>query len=663
MFPGNCYSERPYLADIAKSMNQAHSMIGIAEELLYPGQRPLAQVGILFPRSSFVWDTVAVEGELQNLENLTEHVSDYAAEVYGLYLALNVHANIHVDILDEDMASTQEALSPLKLLIITQPNVPAEVMSSVSRWAKAGGTILTTSGAAKADRLNDTTAVLRTLTGIEEAPRQRLNINYATSDYCCCPPCPDRKQSSWPIAAKGSINWPAPTPVAGDFDAIGIRSYTTAASVSRATTPTVLGSFADGSAAVLRTNVGKGAAVHFNFLPGLSYLPNATNWQRLPLPSEFPHTLRATLVAAAINAGVELLVRCSSEFVETPLLVGSAGAVLTVLNWRDSSSANFTAESSLQINMTLPFEPKTVESVSHGSGVIAARQLAFAVLRHDSTTTTIGVNLVNLSAAAFVLVWKDGRTTKTDDGAASLRTSETAFEKADDVDKFETNLVKNPDFTQRNQNESAHWKGVYGSFTLCTNTTLPGSTVSLEWHNSNPHAKHQAVTQKIDPVPGKLYTMSAYVRTGNISGSSGYATVEAVWKKPGGGWGGKYPSGFGSTHNWSRVQTEFLYPAGASDFSIVLTVRPLRHTATVQPTGWAWWNAISLAPFAPRDPNSNLLINSNFSQRAPDGSPLGWHGVDGEIFSRCTSTAVAEDRCHPVDTLVSCDGGVRVKYM
>ena len=209
-------------------------------------------------------------------------------------------------------------------------------------------------------------------------------------------------------------------------------------------------------------------------------------------------------------------------------------------------------------------------------------------------------------------------------------------------DDATTNLVKNPDFAQRDQNGSIPFWKVGGPFALCTNTTLPGSTASLEWHSSDPHAKHQAATQKIDLVPGKRYVISAYVKTENISGSSGYATVLATWRQSDGSWGGKYPSGFGGTRNWSRVpDTEFLYPAGASDFSIVLTVRPMRpHGATVQPTGWAWFNAISLTPFEPRDSNSNLLINSNFSQRAPDGSPLGWHGVDGKEFSRCTSAAV-----------------------
>ena len=133
-------------------------MIAHAEDLLFPGERPAAQVGILFPRSSFVWDTVSVAGELQPLENMTEHAADYAAEVLGQYILLAVHSNIQVDMLDEEMVLDPAALAPLKLLVLTQPNVPDSAMKAVGKWVEQGGTLLTTSGAATADRLNDTSA-------------------------------------------------------------------------------------------------------------------------------------------------------------------------------------------------------------------------------------------------------------------------------------------------------------------------------------------------------------------------------------------------------------------------------------------------------------------------------------------------------------------------
>ena len=65
-------------------------MIAHAEDLLYPGKRPAAQVGILFPRSSFVWDTVSVPGELQNLESeLRPHAPAFFVGVCPSFLYLS----------------------------------------------------------------------------------------------------------------------------------------------------------------------------------------------------------------------------------------------------------------------------------------------------------------------------------------------------------------------------------------------------------------------------------------------------------------------------------------------------------------------------------------------------------------------------------------------
>ena len=39
-----------------KSLAHGHQLIGAAEELLWPAERVRAQVAILHPRSSYVWD-------------------------------------------------------------------------------------------------------------------------------------------------------------------------------------------------------------------------------------------------------------------------------------------------------------------------------------------------------------------------------------------------------------------------------------------------------------------------------------------------------------------------------------------------------------------------------------------------------------------------------
>jgi hypothetical protein len=62
MSPGNCYSDRAYWPDIARSLHHAHRLIGAAEPLLWPAQRVLSDAALVAPRSSFPWDVGAGRG-------------------------------------------------------------------------------------------------------------------------------------------------------------------------------------------------------------------------------------------------------------------------------------------------------------------------------------------------------------------------------------------------------------------------------------------------------------------------------------------------------------------------------------------------------------------------------------------------------------------------
>jgi hypothetical protein len=62
MFPGNCWSaigmhEKNH--SLFKWIGEASRMIADAEDLLYPGVMPTADVAILFPRSSWMWDNAS----------------------------------------------------------------------------------------------------------------------------------------------------------------------------------------------------------------------------------------------------------------------------------------------------------------------------------------------------------------------------------------------------------------------------------------------------------------------------------------------------------------------------------------------------------------------------------------------------------------------------
>ena len=147
------------------------------------------------------------------------------------------------------------------------------------------------------------------------------------------------------------------------FEAWGLTTKST----KPTSTGDVLATFDDKTPAVVCNTVGKGKSVHFYFFPGTSRLQSsgspASQW-----------TLTGLLynLTTEIGAGSSP-VTSSSLSVETPLLEGPTGSVITLLNW---SPQKFNSSTSLlTLNVTgLSFKPSKVESVEHG--VVQAKPLA-----------------------------------------------------------------------------------------------------------------------------------------------------------------------------------------------------------------------------------------------------------------------------------------------
>ena len=129
-------------------------------------------------------------------------------------------------------------------------------------------------------------------------------------------------------------------------------------------TPTgdVLAIFDDKTPAVVSNTVGKGKSVHFYFFPGTSRLEGyagapgtASQW-----------TLTGLLYNVTCELGAGSAPAASSSLnVETPLLEGPMGSVITLLNW---SPQQFNSTTTLlTVNVTgLSFKPSKVESIEHG---------------------------------------------------------------------------------------------------------------------------------------------------------------------------------------------------------------------------------------------------------------------------------------------------------
>jgi hypothetical protein len=270
MFPANSYSESANASRLMAEIAQANSMIAQAEHLLWTARRPPSTVAILYPRSSEMWDQFHISKYARDSSSLclcccvtsmVAHYIDYTAETYGLYLALATDSNIPVDFLDEDALEEPGTLAPYKLIWVTQPNVPAAGSAGLAAWVRQGGALVTVSGAGRSDAFDEPSTILSDLAGVREALRERIGV---MSDTTLNPFAP-RPTPVLPSAHGTATLAPGRAPL--PFFAQGAVGNLTGSGDGAAS----LASFADGSRAITSKPNGKGRAVHFAWLPGLSY--------------------------------------------------------------------------------------------------------------------------------------------------------------------------------------------------------------------------------------------------------------------------------------------------------------------------------------------------------------------------------------------------------
>ncbi len=354
-FPGNCYSEK---AAVLPKMAEAHRMIGKAEELLWPGRRPVPEVAILMPRSAQVWDAKDVEipkviSDATNT-NMNGATVDYMAELFDLYLALQ-HANVPVDFVDEDDLSAK-GLKPYKVVYATAPNIPEEGQRGLVEWVKAGGALVTVSGAGQRDRYDEPCTVLSEGLGVKEEPRERLLVANTNS-----------LKSAGKVASKSGR---------AEVEAAGVRGKLIDPQGD------ILGLFEDKAPAVVKRSAGKGSVIHFAWMPGLSYWKSATATKD-KLPAGFSEAIRAWVIDPVKNAGVTLPVEAGKPLVETPMLLSDKGAAVTLLNWSGEKI------DSLEVAVRVPFKVGSVESVKRG-------KLDFSVKRGDRAAMTLPLDTADI---------------------------------------------------------------------------------------------------------------------------------------------------------------------------------------------------------------------------------------------------------------------------
>lgn len=200
-------------------------------------------------------------------ENITEQTMAYQADQFGFYLALAVHGGTPVDLLDEDALLNTTVMATYQVLFITQPNLPKHAIAAAVAWAKAGGRLVLSGGAAAADEYNTPDSTIATATGCETSPFPRVVMHEVRQ---VPGPSPLRVAANGTVALKpggASVPWTA-LGSANSFTTVGGASKVLSKFDKVGRTPD------SSAAAATETPVGSGLIVQLAWQPGLSYLSN-----------------------------------------------------------------------------------------------------------------------------------------------------------------------------------------------------------------------------------------------------------------------------------------------------------------------------------------------------------------------------------------------------
>jgi hypothetical protein len=331
-FPGNCYSETP---GVEQPISQANRMIAMAEDVLWPGQRPRAQVAFLQPRSAEIWDRLhlapnqRVAGATNSYFN--ERTLDYMAEVFDAYLALQL-ANVPADFVDEDDLTTNR-LASYKVLYITEPDIPSEGQVALREWVKGGGTLVMVPGAAQADRYDEPVAILTALADTPPHTRVFMMAHH------------------WNDTALEVL---APVGKLVGQKVFGSR-------VSLKPGPAARAFFDDHTVALTEQRLDAGRIICFAWFPGISFARTALGHNYELMPAATDSVSQRWILYPVHSSHVDPQVAVDAPWVETPLLLSPAGTAVTLLNWGQRSLRSVT------VTVAVPFQVRSVKSSIKGS--------------------------------------------------------------------------------------------------------------------------------------------------------------------------------------------------------------------------------------------------------------------------------------------------------
>jgi len=288
-----------------EAVADANRLIGRSEHLMAGASPPKAQVALLWPFTSQMYDL--------NKGGYWTYNRDFLVEMEQVWFALN-HYNFPVDFVDETMVQ-EGALDNYKVLYLTGPNLERKTASAIARWVEGGGALWSCAGAGTRDEYNEPMHVLDPVLGVTGRSRQKDHVDYSPKGGLRWLE-PRGKVSMDPEAGLGAEPW----------EAYGSRASFKLAGAQ------VIGRFEDGAPAVVRNRHGDGLSLHFATMPGLAYSRGATEKEWEPTV-DYPPRIARLITALPERLGVPRPARTSLRFVEAAVLQSERGVAVTLLNW------------------------------------------------------------------------------------------------------------------------------------------------------------------------------------------------------------------------------------------------------------------------------------------------------------------------------------------
>jgi hypothetical protein len=224
-------------------------------------------------------------------------------------------------------------------LYVTEPCVSTAACEAIRRWVRTGGWLYGSCAAASRNEFNEEHLGLSDVFGLESRPSVEVQ--------------PGR------FDQRGALNklpWLDQIHLASNhesFGALGLKVKLTRAAA------TMIGTFTDGTPAVLTNRFGRGVATCVATCPGVSYAKDA-RFVAAELKEKWPQAQRHFVNAVARASGAPRLVELSHAVVEAGIFESPAGAALVL--------ANFTYARIPQLEIRLPVKraPKQVRSLEKG---------------------------------------------------------------------------------------------------------------------------------------------------------------------------------------------------------------------------------------------------------------------------------------------------------